>query len=127
MYDDTPLCSPLRNEALQGFTPCNIFGTKTSKDDHCDHEEVSYIQEYDASDEDSLMFGIGIDGDSWTFKENPIYDMSEEESNEPEPFEGFIDNLVHVMSEKGRSVIIHITYFMNFFIIVSLYNGFFLR
>ena len=59
MYDDTPPCSPLRDEVLECLTACNIFETKTSKDDHCEHEEVSYIQECDTSDEDSLATDVG--------------------------------------------------------------------
>ena len=63
MYDDTPPCSPLRDEVLECFTTCYSFETKTSKDDHCEHEEVSYIQECDTSDEDSLVTNIDWNDD----------------------------------------------------------------
>ena len=43
-----------------------------------------------------------VDEDCWTFMENPIYDMYEEENNEPETFDGFIDNLVYDISNRGR-------------------------
>ena len=33
--------------------------------------------------------------------EDPIYGMYEEEDNEPESFEGFIDNRIYVMSKRG--------------------------
>ena len=58
MYDDTPPCSPLGDEVLECFTTCNMFETKASKDDHCEHEEISYIQEYDTSVEDSLVIEV---------------------------------------------------------------------
>ena len=45
VYDDTPSGSPIRDEVLEFFTTCNTFETKNSKDDHYEHEEVSYIQE----------------------------------------------------------------------------------
>ena len=43
VYDDTPPCSPLRDEVLECFSTCNTFETKNYKDDHFEHEEVSYI------------------------------------------------------------------------------------
>ena len=43
MYDDTPLCSSLRDEVLESLTSCNIFETKTLKDEYYEHEEGSYI------------------------------------------------------------------------------------
>ena len=34
VYDDTPLCSSLRDEVLESLTSRNIFETKTLKDDY---------------------------------------------------------------------------------------------
>ena len=73
MYDDTPTCSPLRDEVLECFTACNIFETKTSKNGHCEHEEVSYIHECDTNDEESLITDVDGNDDYWIFIENPIY------------------------------------------------------
>ena len=39
-----------------------------------------------------------VDEDSWTFMENPIHDMSEEQNNEPETFDGFVDNHIYAIS-----------------------------
>ena len=44
---------------------------------------TQYRLDNDTSDEDSLMYDKYVDEDSWKFIENPIYDMSEEENNEP--------------------------------------------
>ena len=54
--------------------------------------------EQDTSDEESLMFDKDVEEDSWTFMENPVYDMYEEENNEPETFDGFVDNSVYAIS-----------------------------
>ena len=77
MYDDNSPCSPLRDEGLECFTACRIFETKTSKDDHCEHEEVSYTHECDTSDEYSLVIVVDGNDDYWTFIENPIYGIFE--------------------------------------------------
>ena len=71
MYDDTPLCSSLRDEVLEGLTSCNIFGTKTLKDDHYEQEEGSYILGCDTSKEDSLISNIDVSDDYWNFIDNP--------------------------------------------------------
>ena len=42
-----------------------------------------------------------VDEDYQTFMENPIYDMFEEENNEPKFFDGFIDNPVYDISNGG--------------------------
>ena len=34
VHDDTPICSSLRDELLEGLTSRNIFETKTLKDDY---------------------------------------------------------------------------------------------
>ena len=85
------------DKSLEGLLPCDLF----SKEDYCDEEEDEYSLEHDTSDEDSLTFDKEVDEDFWTFMENPIYDMSEEENNEPKTFDGFIDNPVYVISNRG--------------------------
>ena len=74
-----------------------------AEEEDCNQEEDKYSLEHDECDEDSIMSNKVFDEDSWTFMEDPIYDMTEEysEYNEPESFEGLIDNLIHVMSKKG--------------------------
>ena len=42
---------------------------KTSKNDHLEQEEISYIQECDTSDEDSLITNVDGNDDYWTFIE----------------------------------------------------------
>ena len=74
--DDTPLCSSLRDEALESLTSCNIFETKTLKDDYYEQEEGSYIYGCDTSEEDSLISDIDGSDDYWNFMDNPICDMS---------------------------------------------------
>ena len=91
MYDDTPPCSPLRDEVLECFIACNSFETKTFKDDYCEHEEVSYIQECDTSDEYSLVIGVDGNDDCWSFIENPIY----------ETFENLFENPIYDMPREG--------------------------
>ena len=54
MYDDSPLCSSLKDEVLESLTSCNIFETKTLKDDYYEQEEGSYISGCDTSGENSL-------------------------------------------------------------------------
>ena len=51
MYAETPLCSSLRDEVLEILTSCNIFETKTLKDDYYEQEEGSYISGYDTNKE----------------------------------------------------------------------------
>ena len=79
VYDETPLCSPLSDEVLENFTPYNIFKTRPSEDDYCEHEN-GHNQEHDVFDEDSPMFDKDIDDNYWLFMENPIYDVSREGS-----------------------------------------------
>ena len=64
-------------------------------------EEDNYSLEHDTSDVDSLMSDKDVDEDSWTFIENPIYDMYEEENIEPKMFDGFVDSLVYDISNRG--------------------------
>ena len=59
--------------------------------------------EHDTSDEDSLMSDKDVDEESWTFMENPVYDMYKEENNEPETFDGFVNSPIYGIS-KGESM-----------------------
>ena len=52
MYDDTPLCSSLRDEVLESLNSHNIFETKNLKDDYYEHEEGNYILGCDTNNED---------------------------------------------------------------------------
>ena len=65
VYDETPLYSPLRDEVLESFTSCNIFETKTSKDDYYEQEEGSYTLGCDTGEEDSLICYIDGGDDYW--------------------------------------------------------------
>ena len=76
---------------LEGFTPCNIFETKTDKEDYCEREEDSYSQGYRVSDESSLKADMDGNDDYWTFTDNPIY----------ETFENLIENPIYDMTNKG--------------------------
>ena len=58
MYDDTPLCSSLRDEVLESLTSPNIFETKKLKDDYYGEEKGSYILGCDTRKEDSLISDI---------------------------------------------------------------------
>ena len=58
MYDDTPLCSSLRDKVLESLTSHNIFETKTLKDDYYEQEEGSYILRCDTNKEDSLTYDM---------------------------------------------------------------------
>ena len=71
------------------------------EEEDCDQVEDKYSLEHDECAEESPMSNKVLDEDSWTFMEDPIYDMSKEEYNESKSFEGFIDNLLYVMPEKG--------------------------
>ena len=53
------------------------------EEDDSDQEDDTYSLENDASDKDSCMSDKFVDEDYLAFMENPIYDMSEEENNEP--------------------------------------------
>ena len=71
--------------------------------------------EHDTSDEDSLIPNKDIDEESWTFMENPVYDMNKEENNEPITsniddgddywdFCGYlIKNPIYAISSKGSA------------------------
>ena len=61
---------------MEYLLPCGLF----SEEDEYEGEE-KYNLEHDTSGENSLMSDKDVDEDSWTFMENPIYDMSEEENN----------------------------------------------
>ena len=67
MYDDTPLCSSLRDEVLESLTSHNIFKTKTLKDEYYEQKEGSYILGCDTSKKDSLITNIegSVDLDTW--------------------------------------------------------------
>ena len=78
---------------MEYLLPCDLF----SEEDEYEGEE-KYNLEHDTSDEQSLMSRKYVDEDSWTFMENPIYDIFEEENNEPENFDGFVDNSFYAIS-----------------------------
>ena len=59
--------------------------------------------EHDTSDEDSLIPDKDINEESWTFMENPVYDINKEENNELETFDGFVDSPVYGIS-KGENM-----------------------
>ena len=59
--------------------------------------------EHDTSDEDSLIPDKDVNEESWTFMENPVYDMNKEENNERETFDGFVDFSIYGIS-KGESM-----------------------
>ena len=71
VYDDTPLCSSLRDEVLESLTSCNICETKTLKDDYYEQEEGIYISGCDTSKEDSLISDRDRSYDYWNFIDNP--------------------------------------------------------
>ena len=96
VYDETPLCSPLSDEVLENFTPCNIFENRPSKDDYCEHED-GHNQEHDAFDGDSPIFDKDIDDNYCLFMENLIYDMSREGSVGSKSIEGFLENPIYHM------------------------------
>ena len=84
--DDTRPCSPYTDDSLEGLLPYDLF----SKDDQYGNED-KYNLEHGTSDRDSLISDKYIDEESWTFMENPVYDMNKEENNKPEIFDGFVD------------------------------------
>ena len=88
MCDDTPLCSSLRDEVLESLTSCNIFETKTLKDDYYEQEDSSYILRCDTNKEDSLTYDMDGSDDYWNFIDNPTC-------------ENLIENPIHDMSSKG--------------------------
>ena len=49
----------------------------SKEDEH--EDEYKYSLDHDTSDEDSLMSDKDVDEDSWTFMENPVYDINKEE------------------------------------------------
>ena len=81
-----------------GPLPYDLF----SEEDEYENED-KYNLEHDTSDEDSLIPNKDVDGDSQTFMENPIYDMSKEENNELETFDGFVYSPVYDISNRGSS------------------------
>ena len=70
----TPTCSPCNDNSLEGLLPCDLFS---------EEDDENYNLEHDTSDEYSLMSDKDVDEDCGTFMENLIYDMYEEENNEP--------------------------------------------
>ena len=85
MHDGTPTRSPYNDDSLEGLLPCDLF----SGEDKYENED-KYSLEHDTSDEDSLIPDKDVDEQSWTFMENPVYDMNKEENNEPETFDGLL-------------------------------------
>ena len=85
VYDETPLCSPRSDEFLENFTR-NIFGTRPSEDDYCEHEDGPN-QEHDLIDENSpFIYQDGHD-DYWMDLERPIFDTSRVGSVDHETWE----------------------------------------
>ena len=82
------MCYPYKDDILEGLLPCDLF---FEKDEY--ENEDKYNLEHDTSDEDSLNSDKDVDEESWTFMENPVYDMNKEENNEPETFDGFVDGI----------------------------------
>ena len=50
---DTSPCSPHVDEGLESLLPCNIFETKSFKEDYYEYKEDMDSQEHNAMDEDS--------------------------------------------------------------------------
>ena len=85
---------------MEGLTSCNIFETKTLKDDYYEQEEGSYIlgcdtnkedidrKENDVMDEESSTYDMDGSDDYWTSIDNPNC-------------EKLIENPIHDMSSKG--------------------------
>ena len=96
MHDSTPTCSAYNDDSREGLLPCDLF----SEEDEYEQKET-YILEHDTSDEYSLMSDKDVDEDSWIFMENTIYDISDEENNEPKTFVGFVDNHVYDIYNGG--------------------------
>ena len=78
VHDGTPTCSPYNDDSLEGLLPCDLFFEEYEYED-----EDKYSLEHDTRDKDSLMSDKDVDHDSQTFMENPIYNMYEEENDEP--------------------------------------------
>ena len=76
VHDETPTGSPYNDDSLEGLLPCDLF----SEEDEYEDEDKHNL-EHDTSDEGSIMSDKEVDEDCWTFMENPINDMSEEENN----------------------------------------------
>ena len=87
MYDDTPLCSSLRDEVLESLNSHNIFKTKTLKDYYYEQEEGIYISGCNTSKEGSLISNIDGSDDYWNFIDNPSC-------------ENLIENPIHDISNK---------------------------
>ena len=68
VYDDT---LQYGDEGLKSFTPCNIFETKTIKEDCYEHEVDRCSLGYDAV---SLISDNDGDDNYWTFIESPIHE-----------------------------------------------------
>ena len=96
VHDGTPTRSPYNDHSLEGLLPCDLF----SEEDEYENED-KYNLEHDTSDEG--LSDKDVDEESWTFMENPVYDMNKEENNEPEKFDGFVDFFVYGIS-KGESM-----------------------
>ena len=92
------MCSPYNDDSLEGLLPCDLF----SEEDEYENED-KYNLEHDTSDKDSLISDKDVDEESWTFMENPVYDMNKEENNEPKTFDDFVYFSVYGIS-KGESM-----------------------
>ena len=86
VLDGTPMCSPYKDDSMEGLLPCDLF----YEEDEYENED-KYSLEHGTSDEDSPIPNKDVDEESWTFMENPVYDMNKEENNERENFDGFVD------------------------------------
>ena len=64
--------------SLEGLLHCDLF----SEEDEYENENKYNLEHY-TSDEDSLILDKDVDEESWTFIENPVYDMNKEKNNEP--------------------------------------------
>ena len=88
---------PLSDEVLENFTPCNIFETRPSEDDYCEHED-GHKEEHDVFNEESPMFDKDIDDNYWLFMENPIYDISRVGSVDSKSVGSLVENPIYHMS-----------------------------
>ena len=90
---------PPNDEYLESWVPCDIFEIHIFEEDCYDHKEDGDSQGLGTNDEHSFISNIDGDDDYWTFIENPtyetfentfenpIYDMSSEESVYSETYE----------------------------------------
>ena len=89
MCDDTSPCSSHGAEGWESWVPCDIFETQLFEED-CFEQNDECSQGLDTSDEASLISDIDGDDDYWTFIENPTYDT----------FENIFENPIYDMSTE---------------------------